>query len=409
VAADLDKLIAQLLTRQGLMEFALIAAAFALAWVLVRPLKSRLPANLQPGALKIGAGSLHRVAFPVLALVLVWAGRLVLVKWQAVPLLNVAIVLVASFAAIRLAVYLLRHALPPSKALKASERFIFYSVWGLVALYLTGVLPEFKAALEEVNFTAGKQTITLLMMLQALFWATVTVFIALTVSRLIEQRLNAATSLDNSFKAFTAKLVRALAVTIAILIALPIVGIDITVLSVFGGALGVGLGLGMQKIASNYVSGFAILLDRSIRPGDVVSVGERRGVVSDIKTRYTVIQCADGTEAIVPNDTMVSSVVLNHARASRAQAIRIPFVLATDSDLTVALAAAEAAARAQPLVLATPQPLALLTGLVENGIACELTYSIHDADLTSDEVRSRILRDVIDKFAENGVKFAKPP
>ena len=122
------------------------------------------------------------------------------------------------------------------------------------------------------------------MILQALFWAIVTIFAALSLSRIIEQRVMAASGLDLSMRVFASKMIRALAVVVGVLIALPIVGIDITVLSVFGGALGVGLGLGMQKIASNYVSGFAILLDRSIRPGDLVTIADRHGIVTDIKT-----------------------------------------------------------------------------------------------------------------------------
>jgi small-conductance mechanosensitive channel len=405
MAADFETLIAQLGSRQGAIEMAVLAVAFGLAWQASRPLRGKLPANLQPGALKIGAGSVHRVAFPLLALAFAWIGRLLLATWQVVPLLDLAITLVSTFAGIRLAVYLLRHALPPSPALKASERFIFYAVWGLVALYLTGVLPEFKAALEDVSFTAGKQTITLLMVIQASFWATVTVFIALTVSRLIEERLMLAATLDMSLRVFSSKLVRALAVVIAVLIALPIVGIDINVLSVFGGALGVGLGLGMQKIASNYVSGFAILLDRSIRPGDLVTIGERQGVVTDIRARYTILRIADGTDAIIPNDLVATTTVLNHTSSNQAVALKVPFTVAFGSDWELANRLAVDAARAQSRVLSEPRPAALLVRLGGSGIECELVAWIADFDRGQGPLRSAILHAMLGAFAEHGIEI----
>ncbi len=408
VAADFDTLIRQLGTTPAWWQVGVLFACFAVAWLSARAIRAKLPADLQPGALKIGAGSVHRLVLPLLALLLVWIGRFVVARYQPVPLLNIAIPLIASYLVIRLALYLLRHLMAPSALLKASERVIGYGVWGIVALYLTGVLPEIAGALDDISFMVGKQKITLLLVVHALFWATFTIFVALSISRIIEQRLLAAESLDMSMRVFAGKLIRAGAAVIAILIALPLMGIDITVLSVFGGALGVGLGLGLQKIASNYVSGFVILLDRSIRPGDLVTIADRQGVVADIKARYTVLRGLDGTEAIIPNDTIISNTVLNHSYSDRVTVVRTPFTVAYTSDIDKVIALLLDTARAQPRVLQDPPASVQVRNLGDNGIELELNTWIRDAEQGQGNLRSDLLLAAWKSFRTSGVEVPFP-
>jgi len=408
LAADFETLIGQLETVRAWWQIGVIAGGFALAWLIAKSIRARLPADLEPGALKIGAGSIHRLVLPVLALIFVWLGKFGLAKWQAVPLLNIAIPLILSYVVIRLALYLLRHLIPPSPLLKASERFIGYSVWAIVALHLTGILPDIADALNDVSFAVGKQTITLLTVLQALLWSVFTVFVALSISRIVEQRLMEAESLDRSMRVFAGKLVRALAVVLAILIALPLMGIDITVLSVFGGALGVGLGLGLQKIASNYVSGFVILLDRSIRPGDLVTISDRHGVVIDIKARYTVLKSLDGTEAIIPNDSIISSTVLNHSYSDKIVAVKTAVTVSYSCDVDKVINILLTAGRAQARVLEMPEPGVLMKNLGDNGIEFELTTWINDAEQGQGSLRSSILIDVWRAFQADNIEIPYP-
>ena len=408
VAADFDTLIQQLGSSRAGWQIIVIALGFAFAWALARLIRARLPDDLEPGALKIGAGSVHRLVLPLLALILVWLGKFALGKWQAIPLLNIAIPLIASFVAIRLALYLLRHLIPPSALLKASERIIAFGVWLVVALYLTGVLPEINAALDEVSFVVGKQRITMLLVMHAVFWSLFTVFVALAMSRIIEKRLMAAVSLDLSMRVFSGKIIRALAVVLAILIALPLMGIDITVLSVFGGALGVGLGLGMQKIASNYVSGFAILLDRSIRPGDLVTVTDRHGIVVDIKARYTVLRSLDGTEAIIPNDSIISNTVINHSYSDKLTAVKTPVTVAYQSDVRLVMDLLLRAAGENPRVLRHPAPSVLVRNLGDNGIELDLVVWIGDADQGQPSLRSELLIAILDTFRAHEIEIPFP-
>ena len=244
-------------------QLGILVSSLVLAWLFMRLVRARVP--VQEGAWKLGMGGINRLTFPLAALLLVLIGKAVLQQWQSVSLLNVAVPLLLSLALIRLAVYALRYIFAPSGWLHTSERFIAIMIWSGLALYLTGFLPEILQALDDFSFHVGKQRISLLLILSGLLSVAVTMLIALWISSTMETRLMRADHLNISLRVVLAKFIRAALVLIGILVALPLAGIDITVLSVFGGALGVGIGFGLQKIASNYVSGFIILLDRSVK------------------------------------------------------------------------------------------------------------------------------------------------
>ena len=392
----------------GWGQLGLVAAGFGLAWIMAGRIRDKIPDHFEPGALKIGAGSVQRILLPLFALMCIWLAKVVLAKWQSVPILSVAVLLLASFVLIRLAVYLLRQLFTVSPLLKAWERAIAFGIWGVAALYLTGLLPEINAALDDVSFSIGKQKITLLLVIHSVLSVLLTLGITLTVSIAIENRVMKAKSLDTSMRTFAGKLVRAVAFVIAILIALPLLGIDITALSVFGGALGVGLGLGLQKIASNYVSGFVILLDRSIRPGDLVTINERHGVVSDIRARYTVVRGLDGTEAIIPNDSIISNLVLNHSYTDSVVSIKTLVNISYQSDTERAMSLLLAAGIAQPRVQASPEPSVWIKSLGDNGIELELTTWIRDAEEGQGSLRSAIFCDILHAFRLEGIEIPYP-
>ena len=403
---DFDSITAALLSISGATQIAILVVAFLTAWLLTRMLRPRLPDKLEPGFAKIGAGSANRLMLLLLFLVFAWLGRLLLAKFQAVPILNIAMPLILAFVAIRLALYLLRHLIPPSALLKSSEHFIAFTVWGLLALYLTGVLPELLGALEETKIPLNNQHISLRQIIEALLLAVITVFVALSLSRLFEKRIMEADSINIGSRVVITKFVRVIALVLALLIALTVLGIPLGLLSVFGGALGVGLGLGLQKIASNYVSGFIILLDRSIRLGDLVTVDNRYGVVQGIKSRYTEIKSLDGTVAIIPNDTLITNTVINHTHSDRMALLKTTVTVSFDSDVERALAILLAAATSQERVQKTPAPAALIKQLTDNGIELELNVWIHDPDQGQGGLRSDMLQEVLKHFREAGVKLA---
>lgn len=405
---DLQALLGTLTSTAGAVQIAAFIFCAGLAWLISGALKRRLPGQLEPGLAKIGAGSAHRVFMPALLLVFVWLARLGLSKVQNVHVLDLAVPLISAFAVIRLAVYLLRHMIAPSALLKSSERIIVLFVWTIIALHLTGLLADIASALEQVVLPVGSKKVTLLLVIEALLSVIVTVFVAMGLSGLIESRVMRAETLDASSRVVIGKIVRAVALTLAILIALPLAGIDLTLLSVFGGALGVGLGFGLQKIASNYISGFIILLDRSISLGDLVTIDKQTGVVEAIKSRYTVVRALDGTEAIVPNDTIITSTVTNHSYTHPKVAVKIPLTVSYDSSLERARQILVDVSLAHPRVLRDPAPTALVTALGDNGIELELVVWINDPDLGQGALRSDLLVCAWQAFQQNNISIPYP-
>ncbi|MCK9387607.1 MAG: mechanosensitive ion channel [Sulfuritalea sp.] len=356
----------------------------------------------------LGRGGLKRVAFPVLALLLVLLARPVAEEWISVGLFSLALPLLASLAVIRVVFYVLRVSVVGATWLVPFERVFALLVWAIVALHILGLLPEVIAVVESVTFSAGKQKLNLWHLLQGLVAVLATVLAALWFSSAIEARLERATGLDDNLRQVFARLTKALLIVLAVLIVLPMVGMDITTLSVFGGALGVGLGFGLQKIASNYVSGFIILLDNSIRIGNVIAVGDDRGEVTRITTRYTVLKNVAGAEALVPNELLVSSVVRNESYSDTKIRIALSVQVAYDSDLESAMEIMVAAARAQERVLAEPAPVALLREFADSGVNFELGFWVADPQNGVGPLRSEVNLAIWREFKRAGVSIPFP-
>jgi len=348
------------------------------------------------------------VAFPLAALALIWGAGLALRKLQATPFVDLAIALLVAFAVIRLAVYVLRSILPKGAFLRGSERTIATAMWVGVALHLVGILPEVREALDDVAFNAGKQRISLLLVIQGLVSVAITLAASLWIAGLIERQVLATERLEMSTRVVIAKLLRAVAAFVAILVALPLVGIDVTALSVFGGALGVGLGFGLQKIASNYVSGYIILLDRSVRIGDLVTVDNRHGVVKEIASRYTVIRSLDGTESIIPNETLITQAVTNHSFTDRKVVVKVKVSVGYGSDMDRVFALLLDIARRQPRVLADPAPGCWIASLGDNGVDVELAAWIADPDQGQAALRGAMLKEILDTFRAEGIEIPFP-
>jgi small-conductance mechanosensitive channel len=357
---------------------------------------------------ELGRGGLKRVSFPVLALILVLLARWIAEDWIRVGLFSLAVPLLASLAVIRAVFYILRVSLVGATWLVPFERVFALLVWGVVALHIVGLLPEVIAVIESVTFSAGKQKLNLWHVLQGLVAVLATVLGALWLSSAIEARLNRAVGLDNNLRMVFARLTKAMLILLAVLIVLPQVGIDLTTLSIFGGALGVGLGFGLQKIASNYVSGFIILLDNSIRIGNTITVGADRGEVTRITTRYTVLRSLGGVEALVPNELLVGSVVQNESYSDPKVRIGLPVQVAYDSDLDRAMAIMAAAAAAQERVLADPAPAVLLREFADSGINLELSFWIADPQNGVGQLRSDINLTIWCEFKQAGVSIPFP-
>jgi small-conductance mechanosensitive channel len=389
-----------------LWQLAVLALAFAAAAWANRLFRPRFESS--EATLRFTVGGLQRLLFPLTALALVLVGRAVLHNWHSVSLLNVAVPLITALAIVRVTVYALRRAFAPGGWLRASERSIAWAVWLGCALYITGLAPELIAALEGIGFTVGRERISLLLALQAALTVGVTLLAALWAASALESRLMGAATLDLNLRVMLAKFARAALVLVAVLIALPAIGIDLTVLSVFGGALGVGIGFGLQKIAANYVSGFIILMDRSVNIGDQVSIDRYAGEITRMTARYLVLRGLDGTEAIIPNETVISSPVVNHTYSDRRVRVALPLQVAYRTDLDAVSRLLEEIAARHPRVLADPAPRAWVKQLGENGIDLELGVWIGDPQQGQGGLRSDLYREILREFRARGIEIPYP-
>jgi len=403
-----DRLMAAIQGPTGWLELLVAAIGVALAFWLSRRIHTRYFAS-DSGEWGFGKYLLYRLVLPLSAQL--WT-QVAAVIWQLVAgvksdLLVVSAMLLLWMSIIRVLAAVVRHALPDGKLERSTEHFLSMLLWLAFASWAVGVDTVVLDWLESISFRVGKNQINLLMILSALVWVSVIMVGALWLSKLIEKRVMKLSDVDLSLRIVFTKLARTLLMVVGVMVALPIVGIDLTVLSVFGGALGVGLGFGLQKIASNYVSGFIILLDRSIRIGDRLMVDNRVGYVSKITSRFVVLKSADGSEILVPNEALIANTVINQSYTDNALWISLPVQVSYETNLDEALALLRQAA-AHPRVKTDPGPAAFVTGFADSGINLELGIWVRDPENGMLSLRSDINLRIWKLFAEHGIQIPYP-
>lgn len=358
---------------------------------------------------RTGSAGIRVILFPALSWLLLLLATRVLTAWKhQTHLLQIAAIVMFSGAVIRLAFYAIRRIFKPSGVLAAFERLFLIVVWSIVALHLTGLLPETMQTLEDIQFSFGKTEISVWQITTASFWVIVTLIAALWAGASLEDRLMNAAGLDSSLQLVFSRIGRAVLILIAILVSLEVVGIPLGVLSVFGGALGVGLGLGLQRIASNYASGFIILLDRSLRLGDLITVDKYYGTVTQIRTRYTVVRSLDATEAIIPNELLVSQPVQNHSYSVKYVNVTQRVQISYDSDVALAMKLMVEAAKAQERVLQEPAPSTNLVNFAADGLDIDLVFSVSDPEKGTGALRSAINLNILAAFKQAGIQIPYP-
>ncbi len=353
--------------------------------------------------------TLQRILFPISMLIGVLAGRALMAHWQRpVNLLELAIPLLTSLAAIRIVVYFLRKAFQPSPAVKAWENLISTSIWIVVALHLLDWLPAVLTALDGMAMQVGSVRISLLATGKLILALILLWVVALWLSALIEHRISQTQYVNASMRVALVKLSKFVLLVLAFLLALNVVGIDLTALAVFGGALGVGIGFGLQRIASNFISGFIVLFDRSIRPGDVITIGTTFGWVQELNARYVVVRDRAGVERLIPNETLITNEVINWSYTDRNVRVKIPVSISYDNDPEQAMRILLESANANPRVLADPVPTARLMNFGDNGIELELRVWIQDPEAGIASVRSDISVAIWRAFKTAGISIPYP-
>jgi small-conductance mechanosensitive channel len=406
--SEFEALLRGLTQPQALVEFGVLVSCLVLAWVLVGLLRRRLAPDAGRESIWFGRRSVDGVLFPVLALGLAFAARLAVASSVKVGVFKVALPILVSLLVIRVSVRVLSATFPSSGWTRVLERSISWLAWVAVALWVTGVLPLVLDAMDEVSWHLGKQRISLRTALEGLLSAGLVMVIVLWISAAIEKRLLHGTGDDLSMRKMAANIVRAGLMAVGLLLALSAVGIDLTALSVLGGALGVGLGFGLQKIAANYVSGFVILAERSLRIGDMVKIDNFEGRVTDIRTRYTVVRSLNGREAIVPNEMLITQRVENASLADPRVSLSTVVQVAYGSDVrALQTALVEAVARVER-VLPDPGPAVTLSAFAADGLELTVSFWIRDPENGQGNVRSAVNLAVLDLLVARGVDIPYP-
>ena len=386
------------------LELALLVGAVTVAYALSRVAGRGQP----PDSVWFGRRTLDGLLFPMLALALVYACRLAVAHYQPVFLLRVAVPVLTSLVLIRFVARVLAMAFPRSALMRLLERIVSWLAWGVAVLWIAGLLPRVLQELDEITLSFGKSSISLLMLLQGGLSAALVLVTALWASSTIERRVLDGAVSDLSMRKVAVNATRALLLFIGLMFALSAVGVDLTALSVLGGALGVGLGFGLQKLASNYVSGFVILLERSLRIGDNVRVDGFEGRITDIKTRYTLIRAGNGRQSIVPNESLITQRVENLTDSDRKFNLTTNLTVAHSSDAARVQRILCDAAAAQPRVLAEPAPVAYLVDFVPDGLAFTLNYWIADPGAGTANVRSAVNLAALEGLRAAGIDIAPP-
>jgi small-conductance mechanosensitive channel len=394
-----------------LWQVGVLLGTLALAWMLARIVRRALDVQRETrhGALRFGAEALNRALFPLLGGVLVWIAGAITGQFMHTSLLDLALVPLFGIGLIYIAFYLARRVFGRDGNthtwLSLVEKLVSLIVWAGMVLTVMGIQNDVLKWMASVQFRIANTHVTLLSMLSGLLWVCVTMIVAMWLGAALEDKLMRSRSLDANLKVVLARVSRALLILGAVLISLSLVGIDITVLGVFGGALGVGLGFGLQKIASNYVSGFIILIDRSLRIGDTINVSGLQGMVTQIRTRYTVVRGLDGIETLIPNEKLITDVVQNQSSYLTRGNAKAAVQVAYSTDVEQAMALLVEATHGVDRVLQEPAPTPYLAGFGPDGINLELGYWIENAATGTSGVRSNVNRNIWRLFSENGISI----
>jgi small-conductance mechanosensitive channel len=370
---------------------------------------ARLTAADSQGMRHVTQRTIQRLAFPISMLLVVLLGRaslaaLDLAYWA----LDLAVPLLISFALIRTLVYMLRKGIRSGPLVKASENVISTFIWLVVGLHLVGLLPGLLVAMDSLALSVGDTRISLLAVIKLLLLMGLVLVFAIWLSGIIDRRLSQLPYLSPGAAVGFSKVSKLVLITVAAMTVLNLVGIDLTALAVFGGALGVGLGFGLQRIASNFISGFILVFDRSIRPGDVVSVGEKFGWVVALHARYVVVRNRDGEDTLIPNEILITTEVINWSYSDPNVRLKIPVSVSYSDDVERAMAIMLEIVREHPRVIAEPQPGCRLIEFGDNGILLEARVWVADPEAGFGSVRSDINVEIWRRFKQEGITIPFP-
>jgi small-conductance mechanosensitive channel len=407
VGDALHSLVQELTSARLLIQFGLILLAAAIGTIGATLIRRRvgLPALGERGPqlvqklARLLLANLGTIIF-VLALDVIRAVMIAITWPSASYLLGVAASLATAWVLIALVTGLIRN--------QFVYRLVAISAWTIAALSIVGLLDPAVNALNSVGITLGGLRVTPLLVIKTSVLLMLALWASNAVGDFIDRRLQASTDLTPSIQVLISKLIRLLLIGFSVVVVLSTVGIDLSALAFFSGAVGVGVGFGLQKIVSNLVSGIILLADKSIKPGDVISVGDHFGRVGNMGARYTSVDTRDGREYLIPNEDFITQRVANWTYSSDLVRLFVKFSTTYDSDPRKAQEAAVQAALNVERVLKKPAPQCMLTAFGATSMEYELWFWIRDPAAGVVNVKSDVLLALWDTLDKQGVSIPKP-
>ena len=404
----LDEWFDAFLRPTALTELAALVICVVLAWLVVR-LVGRTRHEPDKTSVLFGRRTVDGVLFPFLLLLLAYACKAVLIRLFPLAIFKLAIPVLLSLALIRLGVKVLQLAFKDAPLVRSLERTFSWLAWIAVVLWVSGLLPVILDELDDIKWKVGGSMLSVRTLLEGTVTAGVVILITLWISAAIESRLlRSATGGELSLRKAVSNATRALLVFVGLLVALSSVGIDLSALSVLGGAVGVGIGFGLQKLAASYVSGFVMLAERSVRIGDNVRVDGFEGRITDINARYTVVRALSGRESIVPNEIFINNRIenlsLNDLQVMQATVVTVGY----DSDVELVMRLLIEAACSQERALRDPAPSVNLTNFGPDGLEFTLNYWMIDPENGQANLRSLINLRILAALREHGIDIPYP-
>ncbi|WP_180130696.1 mechanosensitive ion channel family protein [Rhodoferax sp. BLA1] len=405
---DLQNWLAALAQTSTLIELAVLLGCALLAWLLAH-LAAKAFVGRDANSITFGRRIVDGVLFPALWLALAYLARQLLGHTLPLAAFKIAIPVLMSLLVIRLGVKVLQAAFSETPLIRFLERTISWVAWLAMVLWVSGLLPVVMEELDQISWKVGSSQLSVRKIIEGSLTAGLVLIITLWISSALESKLlRHVTGGELSLRKAFSNAAKALLMFVGLLLAMSAVGIDMSALSVLGGAVGVGIGFGLQKLAANYVSGFVILAERSMRIGDTVQVDNFSGVITEINARYTVIRSLSGRESIVPNEMLITSRVENLSLADPKvwQSTTVSVGYESDVDLVTRLLLQ--AASMQERVLQEPGPAVALMNFGADGLEFRLGYWIRDPENGSDNLRSLINLAILQLLRENRIEIPFP-
>jgi small-conductance mechanosensitive channel len=377
-----------------------LLAAYGICWLVGRQRRGE--------SVWFGRALVDGLLFPLLALAITYTMMLLQGRFAPVPVLRIAVPVLLALAGIRLLARVFTLVFPHSAMARLVERLFSWVAWVAAALWILGLLPVVMAEMEKIEFAFGKSHVSLLTIVQGVMSSGLVMVLVLWISAALERKVLRDAVADLSLRKVAGNAIRAVLLTVGFLFALSAVGVDLTALSVLGGALGVGLGFGLQKLAANYVSGFVILAERSLRIGDTVKVDNFEGVVTDIKTRYTLIRSLGGRESVVPNEKLITERIENLSLADPKVLLTTEVSVSYEADVDEVRRVLLEAASGTPRVIAEPAPGVQLVRFGADGLEFRLVFWIADPQNGSGNVVSEVNIRILHGLRAAGIDIPYP-